>query len=114
MNTEIPSTTRTSTITLGEIIDMTDKPVQTKQGMAFLTKVVTNTGDILPFWRDEKAPVAPALAGKTIGDEVGVCLDITNTPDLTDAGKMIRKVYGKPIVLERAQAFLSNESSSNA
>lgn len=114
MNTEIPKQTRQSTITLGEIIDMTDKAVPTKQGMAFLTKVVTNTGDVIPFWRDENAPVAPALAGKTIGDEVGVCLDITNTPDLTDAGKMIRKVYGKPVVLERAQAFLSKESSTNA
>ena len=114
MNTVIPTSTRTSTITIGEIIDMTDKPVPTKQGMAYLTKVVTNTGDILPFWRDENAPILPALAGKKVGDEVGVALDISCTPDLADAGKMIRKVYGNPIVLERAVAFLANESSTDA
>ena len=111
MNIEIPTSTRQSTITVGEIIDMTDKPVKTKQGMAFLTKVVTDTGDILPFWRDESSPELPALAGKKIGDEVGVALDISFTPDLANSGKMIRKVYGNPIVLERARAFLANEEA---
>lgn len=123
MNTEIPSTTRQSIITVGEIIDMTDKPVQTKQGLAYLTKVVTDTGDILAFWRNESDKILPALAGKKIGDEVGVALDISCTPDLTDAGKMIRKVYGNPILLERARAYKAlvnkaqldaNESSCDA
>jgi hypothetical protein len=48
------------------------------------------------------------MVGKNVGDEVGLILDIKTEPKLD--GTVERKVYAKPIKLERAQASISNAS----
>ena len=57
----LTQTTHTSTITLGEIIDMSDRVIQTSNGDAWITKVVCDTGDIVSIWRNDEDPELPAL-----------------------------------------------------
>jgi hypothetical protein len=110
--TSIPATTHESTITLGEIIDISGL-IQTSNGDAYVTKIVTDTGEIVSVWRNDKDPVSPALSGLKVGDEVGLCLDIKITPDLA-TGKQTRKVYAKCIKLARAKAFMAAKESEDA
>ena len=110
--TSIPTTTHESTITLGEIIDISGL-IQTSNGDAYVTKIVTDTGEIVSVWRNDKDPVSPALSGLKVGDEVGLCLDIKITTDLA-TGKQIRKVYAKCIKLARAKAFMAAKESQDA
>jgi hypothetical protein len=110
----LTQTTHTSTITLGEIIDMSDRVIQTSNGDAWITKVVCDTGDIVSIWRNDEDPELPALKNAKVGDEIGMSLDIKISPDLA-TDKMVRKVYGKPIKLARAQAFIAaQEVNANA
>ena len=113
MNTAIPTTSYESTITTGEIIDISGL-IQTSNGDAYVTKIVTDTGDIVSIWRNEGSEPVAALKGLEVGDEVGVSLDIKSTPDLANAGKMNRKVYATPIKLARAQSFIASKEATNA
>jgi len=109
---ELPKTTHESIITIGEIIDISGL-IQTSNGDAFVTKIVTDTGDIVSVWRNDGDTITPALKGLGIGDEVGVSLDIKITPDLA-TGKSTRKLYAKCIKLARAKAFIAIKESQDA
>ena len=109
---ELPKTTHESIITIGEIIDLSGL-IQTSNGDAYVTKIVTDTGDIVSVWRNDGDAIPPALKGLNVGDEVGVSLDIKITPDLA-TGKSTRKVYAKCIKLARAKAFISVKEAQNA
>jgi|TARA_R110002072_G_scaffold230403_1_gene387688 hypothetical protein len=111
--TSLLNITHSSTITIGEIIDISNL-IQTSNGDAYVTKVVCDTGDIVSIWRNDEDAETPALKGLAIGDEVGMSLDIKISPDLA-TGKQVRKVYGKPIKLARATAFIAaQEAQDNA
>lgn len=109
---DLLKTTHESIITVGEIIDISGL-IQTSNGDAYVTKIVTDTGDIVSVWRNDSDPITPALKGLSIGDEVGVSLDIKTSPDLATE-KMVRKVYAKCIKLARAQAFIATQEANNA
>ena len=103
--TSLLNITHSSTITIGEIIDISNL-IQTSNGDAYVTKVVCDTGDIVSIWRNDEDAETPALKGMS--------LDIKISPDLA-TGKQVRKVYGKPIKLARATAFIAaQEAQDNA
>ena len=108
LTSSIPAKSYQTIVTLGEIVDMTDQPIKTKEGLAHKTTIITDTGDVVALWQDETAQPSPHMVGKKIGDEVGLILDIKTEPKLD--GTVDRKVYAKPIKLERAQASISNAS----
>ena len=108
LTSSIPAKSYQTLVTVGEIVDMTDQPIQTSNGSAHKTTIITDTGDVVALWQDETAKPSPHMVGKKIGDEVGLILDIKTEPKLD--GTVDRKVYAKPIKLERAQASISNAS----
>jgi hypothetical protein len=108
LTSSIPAKSYQTLVTVGEIVDMTDQPIQTSNGSAHKTTIITDTGDVVALWQDESAQPSPHMVGKKVGDEVGLILDIKTEPKLD--GTVERKVYAKPIKLERAQASISNAS----